>query len=57
VECEPLVSETVWNQVNQIFEEQHGRKVKRPGRKPVQTFAGLAHCHRGARMYVRTGTR
>ncbi len=57
VECEPLVSETVWNQANQIIEEQQGRKVKRPGRKPVQTFAGLAHCHCGARMYVRTGTR
>ncbi|MDB6124318.1 MAG: Site-specific recombinase [Pedosphaera sp.] len=52
VECEPIISETLWNQVNQIVEEQL-KGWKRPGKAPVQLFGSLAHCACGAKMYVR----
>jgi len=50
-----LVSENLWNQCNQILEE-HQKKAKRPGKKPVQLFAGLTVCTCGQRMYVPAGT-
>jgi site-specific DNA recombinase len=51
-ECPPIVAESLWNQVNQIMEEQ--LKVwKRPGKQPVYLFGGLAYCACGAKMYVR----
>jgi site-specific DNA recombinase len=52
VECEPIISETLWNEVNQIVEEQL-KGWKRPGKPPVQLFGSLAHCACGAKMYVR----
>ena len=52
---EPIVSEALWDQCRQILEEQH-KPAKRPGKAPVQLFAGLAVCSCGHRMYVRTGT-
>jgi site-specific DNA recombinase len=52
VECEPLIAESLWNQVNQIIEE-HLKSHKRPGRLPVQLFGSLAHCACGHKMYVR----
>lgn len=55
IACEPIVSETLWNQVNQIIEEQL-KSWKRPGPLPVQTFGTLAHCACGAKMYVRSGS-
>jgi site-specific DNA recombinase len=54
-ECEPIVSEELWNEVNQIIEEQL-KSWKRPGKTPVYLFSGLAHCSCGARMYVRAGS-
>jgi site-specific DNA recombinase len=51
VAVEPIVSETLWNQVNQVLEEQT-KLAKRPGKKPAHLFAGLAICHCGAKMYV-----
>lgn len=51
-ECDPIVSEDLWNQVNQIIEEQL-KSWKKPGKTPVHLFSGLAHCSCGARMYVR----
>lgn len=55
VPCEPIVSETLWNQVNQIIEEQFkGRR--RPGKLPVQLFGSLAHCACGDKMYVQAGS-
>ena len=55
LQVEPIISEELWNQVNQILEEQ-SKKTKRPGKKPVQLFAGLCLCHCGARMYVPSNT-
>ena len=55
VTCEPIVSETLWNQVNQIIEEQL-KSWSRPGPLPVQTFGTLAHCVCGSKMYVRSGS-
>lgn len=52
VECEPIVPEPLWNQVNQIVEDQL-KSWKRPGKPPVHLFSGLAHCACGSKMYVR----
>ncbi|MFA6554608.1 MAG: recombinase family protein [Candidatus Paceibacterota bacterium] len=51
VQCEPIVSEELWNQVNQIIEEQL-KSWKKPGKPPVHLFSGLAHCSCGHKMYV-----
>jgi site-specific DNA recombinase len=54
-ECPPIVSEELWNQVNQIIEEQ--LKVwKKPGKSPVHLFSGLAFCSCGHKMYVSANT-
>ena len=50
-ECPPIVSEELWNQVNQIIEEQL-KSWKKPGKPPVHLFSGLAHCICGHKMYV-----
>jgi site-specific DNA recombinase len=50
-ECQPIVSEELWNQVNQIIEEQL-KSWKRPGKPPVHLFSGLAYCSCGHKMYV-----
>jgi len=55
VECEPIVSEEVWNQANRIIEE-HIKSWKRPGPSPVHLFGGLATCTCGTKMYVRAGS-
>jgi site-specific DNA recombinase len=52
IECEPIVPESLWNQVNQIIEEQ-SKAWKKPGRLPTQTFSRLAWCHCGGKMYAR----
>ncbi|HEX3624886.1 MAG TPA: recombinase family protein [Verrucomicrobiae bacterium] len=54
-ECEPIISEELWNQVNQIIEEQL-KSWKKPGKTPVYLLSGLAHCSCGAKMYVRAGS-
>ena len=51
VECPPIVSEDLWNQVNRIVEEQL-KAWKKPGKPPVHLFSGLAHCACGHKMYV-----
>ncbi len=53
VQCEPIVTEELWNQVNQIIEEQL-KSWKRPGKPPTYLFSGLAHCACGHKMYVRS---
>lgn len=55
VECAPIVPESLWQQVNQIIEEQL-KSWKKPGRLPVQVFGNLAHCACGHKMYVRSNS-
>lgn len=52
VECESIVSLELWNQVNQIMEEQL-KKWKKPGRLPTHVFGNLIWCHCGGKMYAR----
>lgn len=47
---EPLVSEDLWNQCNELLQERRGKKA--PGPKPVHLFAGLLFCGCGQKMYV-----
>ena len=49
---QPIVPESLWNEVNQIIEEQT-KGWKRPGKTTVHLFSGLAQCTCGAKMYVR----
>jgi len=53
VECEAIVSVELWDQVNQIAEEQL-KKWKRPGKLPVHVFGNLTWCHCGGKMYARS---
>jgi site-specific DNA recombinase len=55
VACDPIVPESLWQQVNQIIEEQL-KSWKKPGRMPVQVFGNLAHCACGNKMYVRSNS-
>jgi site-specific DNA recombinase len=55
VEVEPIVSEELWTQVNQLMEEQRKASV-RPGKRPKQLFAGIVSCKCGTRMYVPSTT-
>ena len=55
VPVEPIVSEAIWTEVNQLMEEQ--RKVNfHPGKRPKQLFAGIVRCKCGTRMYVPVAT-
>jgi len=49
--CEPIVTQELWNQANQIIEEQL-KSWKKPGKPPVHLFSGLAFCSCGSKMYV-----
>jgi len=52
VPVEPIVSEEIWDQCNLIIEEQF-EKRKRPARKPVHLFTGIAYCDcSDQKMYV-----
>lgn len=55
VECEPIVPESLWNQVNTIIEEQQ-KSWKKPGKLPTQVFGNLARCACGGKMYVRSNS-
>jgi site-specific DNA recombinase len=50
-EVEPIVSEALWAEVNAILDQQRG-SVKKPARKVVHLFAGIAYCFCGEKMYV-----
>jgi site-specific DNA recombinase len=51
IRIEPIVSEELWNQCNAILDEQE-KKNKRPARKAVHLFSGVAFCQCGGKMYV-----
>ena len=53
VECEPIVSQTLWDQVAKILEDQL-KSWKKPGKLPMHVFGNLAHCACGGKMYVRS---
>jgi site-specific DNA recombinase len=46
-----LVSDELWDECNQLIDESYS-KQKRPAKKPVHLFAGVAYCECGERMYV-----
>jgi site-specific DNA recombinase len=56
VQCEPLISETMWNEANQLMEERKSTPKKRPGPRPVHLFAGVVWCECGKKMYVGPNT-
>ncbi len=53
VECEPIVSPEVWEQVNLITEEQL-KQWKKPGKVPMHIFGNLTWCQCGGKMYARS---
>ena len=56
VHCDPIVPAPLWEQVNQILEEQT-KSWKRPGRAPrSKVFGNLAQCACGSKMYVRSNS-
>jgi site-specific DNA recombinase len=48
---EAIVDPETWEQVNAVLEERR-TSWKKPSRRPVQLFAGLAYCHCGQKMRV-----
>ena len=48
---EPIVSEEIWDQCNTILEKQK-KSRKKPPKKTVHLFSGVAHCQCGGKMYV-----
>ena len=50
-EVERLVSDEVWEECNRLIDDSYS-KQKRPAKKPVHIFSGVAHCACGEKMYV-----
>jgi site-specific DNA recombinase len=53
VECEAIVPEEQWDQVNRLMEEQV-KKWKKPGKVPMNPFGNRIWCQCGGKMYART---
>ncbi len=53
VECEPVVEENIWEECNQILNEQV-KKQRRVGPRTIHLLAGYVHCTCGNKMYVYT---
>ena len=52
---ERIVSEELWQRCNDLLESRKTKQA-RPGKRPVQLFAGLVHCSCGRKMYVPSNT-
>jgi site-specific DNA recombinase len=52
-QCEAIVTEDLWNQVNRIIEEQL-KSWKKPGKVPMNPFGNRIWCQCGGKMYART---
>ncbi len=48
---EPVVSEDIWDQCNLILDDQE-KKNKRPAKKALHLFTGVAYCACGSKLYV-----
>ena len=53
VPCDPVVTEETFRRVSEILEHQV-KPTRKPGKKPVQIFAGLLKCSCGGKLYVYT---
>lgn len=51
IPIEPIIDAGIWEQVNAIL-SQRQRGTRKPARRAVQLFAGLAFCHCGGKMKV-----
>jgi site-specific DNA recombinase len=54
-EVEPVVSEELWDQCNQILKDRV-KNGKRPAKKPAHLFTGVTFCACGNKMYVPSNT-
>ena len=48
-EVEPIVTPEVWQECNQILDQTY-QKQRRPAKRPVHVFAGIAECACGEKM-------
>jgi site-specific DNA recombinase len=51
-QVKPIVTEELWNQCNALIDQSLQDNSRRPAKKAVHAFAGLAHCECGQKMYV-----
>jgi site-specific DNA recombinase len=51
--CEPIISEELWQTANDLLAPKKPRSLGRPA---IHLFAGIASCHCGGRMYVKSST-